>query len=132
MVRAMSALPSKADIFCGERNDAEHDFSHPISHRTPQYRVGNHGIGRFVIGQKCSYFRDKRHRTTQSNMDRNGLGNRCSIRLSYGTIHLNCKQFCVLARCSKRDCYRICYRSSLFCSFDEFYSRLERSVEPGG
>jgi hypothetical protein len=45
---------------------------------------------------------------------------------------LNCKRFYILARCSKRDCYRIWYRSSSFCFFDKFYRRLERSVEPRG
>ncbi|MGC1094156.1 MAG: hypothetical protein WA905_15625, partial [Pseudolabrys sp.] len=54
----------ESDILCGERNGTERDFSHPISHRTPQYRVGNHGIGRFVITQKCWIFRIKRNCTT--------------------------------------------------------------------
>ncbi|MGA8749557.1 MAG: hypothetical protein WB563_12265, partial [Pseudolabrys sp.] len=74
--RKMSALGQKrtcprnvrsypgSDILCGERNGTERDFSHPISHRTPQYRVGNHGIGRFVITQKCWIFRIKRNCTT--------------------------------------------------------------------
>ena len=72
---AMSALPPKADILCVERNVSEHDFSHPISHRTPHYRVGNRGISRFMISQKCQ-FRMQRNGMIQGKMDRNGLGNR--------------------------------------------------------
>ena len=44
------------------------------------------GIRRFVIGEKCQNFRMKPNCTIQGKMDRNGLGNRCSILLSYGTI----------------------------------------------
>ena len=55
---------------------APHIFSHPISHRTPHYRVGNGGIRRVVINQKRLNFRMKRNRTIQDNMAGNGLGNR--------------------------------------------------------
>jgi hypothetical protein len=61
-------------------------FSHPISHRTPQYRVGNGGIGWLATCQKPLNFGTKRNCKRQDKMGRNGLGNRCSIRLSYGTV----------------------------------------------
>jgi hypothetical protein len=69
------------------------DFSHPISHRTPQYRVGNGGIGWLVTCQKRLYFGMKRNCKIQDKMGCNGLGNRCSIRLSYGTIALYDNRF---------------------------------------
>ena len=53
------------------------DFSHPISHRTPHYRVGNDGIGWLVIWQKRLNFGTKRNCKIQDNMGCNGLGNRC-------------------------------------------------------
>jgi hypothetical protein len=40
---------------------SDHDFSHPISHRTPHYRVGNGGIGWSVINQKRLNFQMQRH-----------------------------------------------------------------------
>ena len=69
---AMSALPLKADILFGERNDSEHDFSHPISHRTLRYGVGNRGTRRFVNGEKCLGFPDKTelHDTGQHGLQR--------------------------------------------------------------
>ena len=82
---AMSALPPKADILCGERNDTEHGFSHPISHRTPRYVVGYRGTRRFVIGEKCLNFRMKPNHTIQGGIACNGLGNRCYAQLSSGT-----------------------------------------------
>src|SRR5450759_4625731 len=54
------------------------DFSHPISHRTPHYRVGNGGIRWMVISQKPLNFGMKRHCKIQDNMGGNGLGNRRS------------------------------------------------------
>ena len=61
------------------------DFSHPISHRTPQYRVGNPEIERLLAGQKRPDLLMKQNCEIQDRMGCNGLGNRCSIRLSYGT-----------------------------------------------
>jgi hypothetical protein len=52
------------------------DFSHPISHRTPHYRVGNGVIGWLVISQKRLIFWMKRYCTVQGKMGCNGLGNR--------------------------------------------------------
>jgi hypothetical protein len=52
------------------------DFSHPISHRTPHYRVGNGVIGWLVISQKRLNFGMKRNCKIQDNMGGNGLGNR--------------------------------------------------------
>ncbi len=53
------------------------DISHPISHRTPHYRVGNGVIGWLVIIQKRLNFRMKRNCTIQDSTAGNGLGNRC-------------------------------------------------------
>ena len=53
-------------------------ISHPISHRTPRYGVGNRGTRRFVIGEKFLNFRIKRNCTIQDRMGCNGLGNRRS------------------------------------------------------
>jgi hypothetical protein len=55
------------------------DFPHPISHRTPHYRVGNGRIRWMVISQKRLNFGTKRNCTIQGKMGCNGLGNRCSI-----------------------------------------------------
>ena len=62
------------------------DFSHPISHRTPHYRVGNGGIRRRAICQKRPYFWMKRNCTIQDNIGGNGLGNRCflTVRTVFG------------------------------------------------
>jgi hypothetical protein len=54
------------------------NFSHPISHRTPRYRVGNDRIGLLVTWQKRLNFRMKRDCKIQDKMGRNGLGNRCA------------------------------------------------------
>jgi hypothetical protein len=62
----------QTDVFCSS------DFSHPISHRTPHYRVGNGGIGWMVISQKRLNFGTKWNYTIQDNTGGNGLGNRCS------------------------------------------------------
>jgi hypothetical protein len=56
------------------------DFSHPISHRTPHYRVGNGVIGWLVISQKRLNFGMKRNYKIQGEMGCNGLGNRCSTK----------------------------------------------------
>ena len=61
------------------------DFSHPISHRTPQYRVGNGEMKWLAASQKRPNFQTKPNCKIQDKMGCNGLGNRCSIRLSYGT-----------------------------------------------
>ena len=61
----------RLDAFCGS------EFSHPISHRTPHYRVGNDRIGWMVISQKRLNFGMKRNCTIQDNMAGNGLGNLC-------------------------------------------------------
>jgi hypothetical protein len=53
-------------------------FPHPISHRTPHYRLGNGRIGSLVISQKRLNFRTKQNCTIQDNMAGNGLGNRRS------------------------------------------------------
>jgi hypothetical protein len=53
-------------------------FSHPISHRTPHYRVGNGGIRWMVISQKRPNFGIKRNCMIQAKMGCNGLGNRWS------------------------------------------------------
>jgi hypothetical protein len=58
---------------------AASDFSHPISHRTPHYRVGNGEIRRMVISQKRLNFLTKWNYTIQDNTGGNGLGNRCPI-----------------------------------------------------
>jgi hypothetical protein len=60
------------------------DFSHPISHRTPHYRVGNGVIGWMVISQKRLNFGMKRNCKIQDKMGCNGLGNRCSDVPYYG------------------------------------------------
>jgi hypothetical protein len=49
------------------------DFSHPISHRTPHYRVGNRVIGWLVISQNRLNFQMKLYCTIQDNMG----GNHC-------------------------------------------------------
>jgi hypothetical protein len=54
------------------------DFSHPISHRTPHYRVENGVIGWIAISQKRLNFGRKRDCKVQDNMGGNGLGSRCS------------------------------------------------------
>ena len=56
------------------------DFSHPISHRTPHYRVGNGGIRWMAISQKRLNFGMKRNCKIQGKMGCNGLGNRCPSR----------------------------------------------------
>jgi hypothetical protein len=38
---------------------AASDFSHPISHRTPHYRVGNGAMERSAANQESHIFRDK-------------------------------------------------------------------------
>ena len=68
------------------------NFPHPISHRTPHYRVGNDRIGWLVISQKRLNFWTKRNCTIQGKMGCNGLGNRCSILLSYGTVRRDLAQ----------------------------------------
>jgi hypothetical protein len=62
----------------GVRTVPLRDFSHPISHRTPHYRVGSDVIGWFVISQEPLNFWVKRNCKRQDNMGGNGLGNRCS------------------------------------------------------
>jgi hypothetical protein len=54
--------------------------------------VGNGVIGRLVINQKRLNFGIKRHCMIQDNMGGNGLGNRCSILLSYGTVRRDLAQ----------------------------------------
>jgi hypothetical protein len=54
------------------------DFSHPISHRTPHYWVGNGVIGWLATSQKPLNFWMKQNCKIQGNMGGNGLGNRCS------------------------------------------------------
>jgi len=63
----------------------QRQFSHPISHRTPHYRMGKDSIRLLVAIDKCLNFRAQRDRKIQDRIDGNSLGNRCSIRLSYGT-----------------------------------------------
>ena len=58
-------------------------FSHPISHRTPHYRVGNGGIGWLVISQKRLNVWMKRNCKIQGKMGCNGLGNRCPSQKKY-------------------------------------------------
>ena len=60
-------------------------FSHPISHRTPEYRMGKDSIRLLAAIKKRLNFQTQRDSKVQDRIDRNGLGNRCSIRLSYGT-----------------------------------------------
>jgi len=55
------------------------DFSHPISHRTPHYRVGNGVIERQQPVKKAIFSGTERNCKIQGKMGCNGLGNRCSI-----------------------------------------------------
>jgi hypothetical protein len=48
--------------------------------------VGNRDIQWCVASKKRPNFRMKRNCKIQGKMGCNGLGNRCSIRLSYGTV----------------------------------------------
>ena len=50
-----------------------------------------------MADQKFLNFGMKQNCTIQGGMSCNGLGNRCSILLSYGTIRLNYKQFLIAA-----------------------------------
>ena len=70
------------------RLEAQRQFSHPISHRTPDYRMGKDGIDLLIPIKKRPNFRMQRDCKIQDEIDGNSLGNRCSIRLSYGTIQL--------------------------------------------
>jgi hypothetical protein len=60
-------------------------ISHPISHRTPEYRMGKDNIRLLAAIKKRLNFQTQRDSKIQDKMGCNGLGNRCSIRLSYGT-----------------------------------------------
>jgi hypothetical protein len=55
-------------------------FSHPISHRTPHYRMGKDGIVLLIAIKKRPIFRTQCYCKIQDEIDGNSLGNR---RLSY-------------------------------------------------
>jgi hypothetical protein len=55
-------------------------ISHPISHRTPEYRMGKDSIRLLVAINKRLNFPTQRDSKVQDRIDRNGLGNRCSVR----------------------------------------------------
>ena len=69
----------------GTRLEAQCQFSHPISHPTPHYRMGEDSIRLLVATEKRLNFLTQRDRKIQDRIDGNSLGNRCSIRLGYGT-----------------------------------------------
>jgi hypothetical protein len=52
-------------------------FSHPISHRTPHYRMGKDGIVLLIAIKKRPIFRRQRDCKIQDDIDGNSLGNRC-------------------------------------------------------
>jgi hypothetical protein len=56
--------------------EVESQFSHPISHRTPQYGLGKGDIDLLMTTKKRRNFRMQRDRKIQDRIDRNGLGNR--------------------------------------------------------
>jgi hypothetical protein len=58
---------------------------HPISHRTPEYRMGKDSIRLLAAIKKRLNFQTQRDRKIQGKINSNSLGNRCSIRLSYET-----------------------------------------------
>jgi hypothetical protein len=51
-------------------------FSHPISHRTPHYRMGKDGIVLLIAIKKRPIFRRQRDCKIQDDIDGNSLGNR--------------------------------------------------------
>jgi hypothetical protein len=58
--------------------EAQRQFSHPISHRTPDYRMGKDGIDLFIPIKKLPNFRMQRDCKIQDEIDGNSLGNRCA------------------------------------------------------
>ena len=50
-------------------------FSHPISHRTPHYRMGKDGIVLLIAIKKRPIFRRQRDCKIQDDIDGNSLGN---------------------------------------------------------
>jgi hypothetical protein len=70
-------------------------ISHPISHRTPHYRMGKDSIRLLAAIKKRPNFRTQHDCKIQDEIDSNSLGNRCSIRLSYGTKRLIYRHFLV-------------------------------------
>jgi hypothetical protein len=60
-------------------------FSRPISHRTPHYRMGKDGIVLLIAIKKRPIFRRQRDCKIQDDIDGNSLGNRCRVvrRLRY-------------------------------------------------
>ena len=51
-------------------------FSHPISHRTPHYRMGKDGIVLLIAIKKRPIFRRQRDCKIRDDIDGNSLGNR--------------------------------------------------------
>jgi hypothetical protein len=82
------------------------DFSHPISHRTPHYRVGNGVIGWLVISQKRLNFGMKLNCKIQGKMDCNGLGNRCSVEALSGPRSSELVSNSMSADSSKNSCFK--------------------------
>ena len=54
-------------------------FSHPISHRTPEYRMGKDSIRLLVAINKRLNFRTQRDSKIRVGIDSNSLGNRCRV-----------------------------------------------------
>ena len=52
------------------------EISHPISHRTPHYRMGKDGIDWLIAIKKRPNFRTQRDSKIQDDIDGNSLGNR--------------------------------------------------------
>ena len=58
------------------RLEAQCQFSHPISHRTPHYGMGKDSIRLLVAIEKRLNFQTQRDRKIQDGIDGNSLGNR--------------------------------------------------------
>jgi hypothetical protein len=58
------------------RLEAHYQFSHPISHPTPHYRMGKDGIDLLITIKKRPNFRTQRDCKIQDEIDGNSLGNR--------------------------------------------------------
>jgi hypothetical protein len=61
------------------RRDMQCQFSHPISHRTPHYRMGIDSIRLLVAINKRPNFWTQRDSKIPAGIDSNSLGNRCCV-----------------------------------------------------
>ena len=61
-------------------------FSHPISHRTPHYRMGKDGIVLLIAIKKRPIFRRQRDCKIQDDIDGNSLGNRYRVPWSFDAM----------------------------------------------